>query len=184
MARRVAHLVARRVELNRKGSAMKLNKVIVPTLMAGALALTLGACGSSNSSKGADAGSSGGESKKAESAPSSTVAVTIDGVQMGSDYQGSPCAIVNYTFTNVSDEDAQSFMVACREEVYQNGVQCETAMCRDIDSSANMTKVKAGNSVQVQKAYKLQDSSNLEVNVYPLISFDKKPLATQTFALS
>lgn len=164
---------------------MKLDKIVVSTLMAGALALTLGACGSSSGSqKGADSGSTGGESKQAEPASSSKVAVTIDGVQMGSDYQGSPIAIVSYTFTNVSDEDAQSFMVSCRDEVYQNGVQCESAFTQDVDSSACMTKVKAGNSVQVQKAYGVQDSSDLEVNVYPLISFDKKPLASQTFTLA
>lgn len=184
MAQRVNRLV-HHVMLYWKGSAMKLEKVVVSSLVAGALALTLGACGSSSSSsKGSDSGSSGGESKQAQPASSSKVAVTIDGVQMGSDYQGSPCAIVSYTFTNVSDEDAQSFMVSCREEVYQNGVQCESAISNDVDGSASMTKVKAGNSVQVQKAYKVQDSSDLEVNVYPLISFDKKPLASQTFTLA
>ena len=140
---------------------MKLASVVVPSVVAGALVLTLGACGSKASNSSGDAGansnqSAATETKKAEPASDSKIAVTIDGVTQASDYNGNPCVIVNFTFTNVSDEDATSFMASTNVDVFQ-----------------------------VQQGYQLKDNSDIEVNVYPLISFDdKKPLAQQTFSLS
>lgn len=43
------------------------------------------------------------------------------------DYEGAPAAIVDFTFTNNSEEDT-SFAVACSQKVFQNGVQFENAL--------------------------------------------------------
>ena len=169
---------------------MKLASVVVPSVVAGALVLTLGACGSKAASSSGDAGANSNQSattetKKAEPASDSKVAVTIDGMSQTTDYSGKPCIVIDYTFTNVSAEDAQAFSTSTRRDVYQGGVELETACVSGVDSSANLNKVKAGSSIAVHDAYVLKDSSDVEVNVYPLISFDdKKPLAQQTFSLS
>lgn len=167
---------------------MKLASVVVPSVVATALVLTLGACGSKSSSSSGDANADSNsnattETKKADPA-SAKVAVTIDGMRQTTDYGGKPCIVVDFTFTNVSEDDPTSFMVATNVDVFQNGVELDSAIVSDIDSSASMNKVKAGSSIAVQKAYVLNDSSDVEVNVYPLVSFDKKPLAQQTFSLS
>ena len=106
----------------------------------GALALVLVGCGSSNTaSSSSDSSTDSSTSATTETAApaQSNYAVTIDGATAGTDYKGNPCIIVTYTFTNNSD-DATSFALAYNAEVYQNGVQCETAICQSIDSSSYM----------------------------------------------
>jgi len=152
----------------------------------GALALVLVGCGSSNTaSSSSDSSTDSSTSATTETAApaQSNYAVTIDGATAGTDYKGNPCIIVTYTFTNNSD-DATSFALAYNAEVYQNGVQCETAICQSIDSSSYMSKLQKGASIQAQLAYSTTDTSAVEVDVYELFSLSKTPVATQTFPLS
>jgi len=151
-----------------------------------ALALALVGCGSSSatsSSSDSSADSNSSATTEAATPSQSDYAVTIDGATVGTDYNGNPCVIVTYTFTNNSD-DATSFALAYRSEVYQNGVQCETAICSDVDSTSYMSKLQKGASIQVQLAYSTTDASNVEVDVYELVSLSKTPVATQTFSLA
>ena len=116
------------------------------------------------------------EEKKADS----KIAVTIDGATLGQDYDGNPAVIVTYTFTNVSSENAESFLVACYAQVYQNGVECEYAYVPDLEGDSS-TNVKAGASYTLQQAYKVSDTSPIEVEVRESFSFDNTPIATATF---
>lgn len=117
--------------------------------------------------------------------PESEYAVTINSARVGTDYSDDPCVFVTYTFTNVADEEPASFAFAIHDEVYQNGVQCESAFA-DTDGGGNyMTKVQMGSSIEVTRAYNLNDTtSDIEVHASELISFDRVDLATQTFQIA
>ena len=163
---------------------MRINKAIIGACAAsGALVLALAGCGSGSSasgSKSSDDSSSAKQeqtAKKADPKKEASVKVTIDGAQMATDYDGNPCVVVNYTFTNVSNKDAQSFTSSTYTEVYQNDAA---------DGNSLITNVQAGHSVQVQEAYSVKDTSDIEVKVYAVENiFDgKTPLAEQKISLS
>ena len=156
---------------------------------AAVLSVSLAGCGGSSDTPAADNTSASGSAdtqqvqEQQPEAPASDYAVTIDGAQLSSDYDGKPAVVVTYTFTNNSDE-ATAFLTAIDAEVYQNGVQCDTAIMTDVDTSASMNKIKPGASTQVLMAYSLTDESDIEVEVYELFSIDSAPLVTQTFSLA
>ena len=125
------------------------------------------------------------EAEPAAEQSDSKYAVTIDSARVGTDYGDDPCIFITYTFTNVSDEDASSFITSVHPEVYQDGVQCETAFA-DTDGGGNsMTKVKQGSSIEVVCAYELQNAtSDVDVEVKELFSWDDVKLATRTFQIA
>ena len=123
--------------------------------------------------------------EKAEEPADSEYAVTIDSATVGTDYSDNPCVFITYTFTNVSDDDASAFISSVTADVYQDGVQCETAFA-DTDGGGNsMTKVKKGSSIEVVQAYELQNTtSDVEVEVKELFAWDDIKLATRTFQIA
>lgn len=172
---------------------MRIKRAIIGACAAsGALVLALAGCGSggsASSSKSSDSSSSAKQeqtTKKADPKKEASVKVTIDGAQMATDYDGNPCVVVNYTFTNVSNKEAQSFTSSTYTEVYQNGVQCDAAATDAADGNSLLTNVQAGHSVQVQEAYSVKDTSDIEVKVYAVENmFDgKTPMAEQKISLS
>lgn len=111
--------------------------------------------------------------------------VTIDGASIGTDYAGAPCIIVNYTFTNVSNDEPISFLWAVSDGVYQNGVECESAILSDAtDKYSN--DIKKGVSIGVTRAYKLNDTTtDVEVTVLDKQFFgDDIVLAERTFSIA
>ena len=111
--------------------------------------------------------------------------VTIDSATVGTDYSDDPCVFVTYTFTNVSHEEPTSFAVEYDADVYQNGIECELAFADTGDDSNYMTKIKAGNSINVTLAYELQDTtSDVEVEVKELFAWDNEIIASQTFHIA
>lgn len=157
-----------------------------------ALALACAACGSKGASgtgetsaPAAPEEASAATEEPAAEAPTSDYAVTIDAARLISDYEGNPAVAVDYTFTNVSHDEATSMAVAVHPEVYQGGTQCETAFTMDVDTGGYMQKVKAGASVPVTLVYKLHDtSSDVEVEVKEMFSWDDTLLAQRTFSLA
>lgn len=119
-------------------------------------------------------------------AKNSKYEVKINGFRIAEDYDGAPCIAIDYTFTNVSDDSPTSLQLATNITVYQNGVECEEAWFSDGNSDDGYTnKVKAGVSVDVTRAYKLQDtSSDVEVEVAPLFSWTDELLAYQVFQIA
>ena len=123
-----------------------------------------------------------------ESAPAETQAaadsdyvVTIDGATTAKDYEGKPAMIVDFTFTNNSD-DAQMFMVAVSPKAFQNGVELELAVVTDGYDSAGSTKeIKPGATTQVQMAYLLADESEVSVEVEETFSFSNELIAEKKF---
>ena len=104
--------------------------------------------------------------------------VTIDNVTVTDDGDGNNIVVIDYTFTNDSDE-ATSFSMAVEEELFQDGVQLQSGylpynhpMYDEIDSSNSYTDIKAGASIQVREVYELKSDSNVEIKLTDRSSFD------------
>ena len=119
----------------------------------------------------------------AEEQASSKYAVTIDGSTVTTDYEGKPAIIVDYTFTNNSD-DATSFAVACSQKAFQNGVQLANAVVMDDLGNGYLAEIKPGATTSARMAYSLTDESDVTVEVTELISFDDTILAEATFPVA
>lgn len=175
----------------------------------GLLTLSLAGCGSSGSSNAgqtstSDTASDAATSVSADASVSATgdtatgtdeasssgvqtreskYAVTINSATPTTDYDGNPAVVVNYTFTNNSD-DTTSMAAAVYAQVFQNGVQCDTAFVTDVDEGGYMSDLRPGASIDVNLAYSVADTSDIEVEVTELISLDDTPIAYQTFPLA
>lgn len=155
--------------------------LLVTVVMYGSAASVADSSASDAGSGTAGASSDVQQADQAEAA--AEYAVTIDGCRVTEDYQGAPVAVVTYTFTNNSD-DATSFMVALRPQVFQNGVELNTAIGSDWDSEKYLSDVKPGSSSTVEIGYALEDTSDVTVEVTELISFDDTILAEATFSVA
>lgn len=103
--------------------------------------------------------------------------------EVGKDYEGNPCLYYYYDFTNKSDEATNS-LVAAYIQVFQNGVELETAIT-DTESpevTNSMKDIKNGVTLQCCNVYALTDESDLEIEVSDWTSFDGEK-ATQTLKL-
>ena len=143
-------------------------------------ALGLAGCGNSSTTSTSTSDAQKEEPKKSEEKQPEKYEVTIGTLTQIADYNGDPAAKITFSFTNNSDETA-AFMSSVRVEAYQDGQQLENAVSSDVNWESSMTKIKTGTSLDVEHAYKLISSSDVEVEVYPLFGKDK--LADQTFSL-
>lgn len=96
--------------------------------------------------------------------------IKILGTTLGKDYGGDPILIVEYEFTNNTDE-AKSFMFLCQDKAYQNGVECSSTVISDeIDTQQQLNDVKPGVPYQLKVGYALQDKTNpVEIEITELI---------------
>ena len=121
------------------------------------------------------------EEAPGELAVDSTYAVTIDGSRVSKTYDGKPALIVDFTFTNNSDE-AANFMFATRVQAFQDGIELGSAFISDdkkYDPDSAMKDIKPGKSLKVQSAFELADKkTDVEIEVTELISFDDTVLAS------
>lgn len=153
---------------------------IITLAMAGTLALTLAACGSSPSSNDADKPEAATAQKAEEK--KSDYKVSIEKCEKVTDYEGNDAVAVTFKFTNNSEE-TQSMASAVNIEVYQDGVQCDMAICDNVDTSGYLTNLKTGKSCEVILAYSISSDADVEVETYELVSLDKTPLAKKTFSI-
>lgn len=118
-------------------------------------------------------------------ATDSKYSVTINGYELTEDYDGAPAIAINYTFTNVSDDNPTSMDLATNITVYQDGLECERAYFASDDGDNSSSKVKAGKSIDVTLAYKLVDTtSDVEVEVGQLFSWNDDLLAYEVFKIA
>ena len=160
--------------------------VVTLALVAATSPLALAGCDGSDAGDDAPAAEQPAEEQTeqpAEEKASSKYAVTIDGSTVTTDYEGKPAIIVDYTFTNNSD-DATSFAVACSQKAFQNGVQLETAVVLDDLGNGYLAEIKPGATTSARMAYSLADESDVTVEVKELISFDDTILAEATFPVA
>lgn len=175
-----------RVIWMRKIQTLGHGMLVVALAAAVAAPLTLTACGGGASEPQADAETTPEEQAQEaepEEAPQSDYAVTIDGSTVTTDYEGNPAMIVDFTFTNNSDE-ATSFAVACSQKAFQNGVQLETAIVMDDLGNGYMAEIKPGATTQARLAFSLADESDVTVEVGELFSLDDTILAEATFSVA
>jgi hypothetical protein len=101
--------------------------------------------------------------------------VKILGVARTTDYDGNPAVVVTFNWTNNSDK-AASFMWSTNTQVFQGGIECETAFIFDSDvysAENSMLDIKPGASLDVQSAFVLRDAETpISVEVSELISWD------------
>lgn len=160
--------------------------VVTLALVAATSPLALAGCNGSDAGDDAPAAEQPAEEQTeqpAEEQASSKYVVTIDGSTVTTDYEGKPAIIVDYTFTNNSD-DATSFAVACSQKAFQNGVQLETAVVLDDLGNGYLAEIKPGATTSARMAYSLADESDVTVEVTELISFDDTILAEATFPVA
>ena len=95
--------------------------------------------------------------------------------ELSEDYEGNPCLLVYYTYTN-NGEEASSAAVNSYLQVFQNGIQCDTAILMDSpDAYGNYMKdIQPGYSIEVCQAFCLEDTSDVTLEASELISFDDK----------
>lgn len=116
--------------------------------------------------------------------------VELLGTSVSQDYEGKPVLVVEYNFTNNSDE-AQSFIFACQDKVFQNGIECDDTVigCDDIDSQQQMNEIQPGTTYALKIGYHLQDTTSpvdIEVtsldfiNEDTLLETDGKPAINQS----
>lgn len=85
------------------------------------------------------------------------------------------CVAVYYQFTNNSDTN-QAFYVTVSDKAFQNGVELEESFFHvNDDSKTREMEIQPGVSVTVCSGFVLRDTSDIELQVSPWISFDNTP---------
>ncbi len=88
---------------------------------------------------------------------------------------GDWCVAVYYQFTNNSDSN-QAFYVTVSDKAFQNGVELEDSLFHvNDDSKTRDMEIQPGVSVTVCSGFVLRDTSDVELQVSPWISFDNTP---------
>ena len=100
------------------------------------------------------------------------------------DYDGNPVIGVKYEYTNNGEENMM-FDAAVNAQAFQDGVQLEFAFMDEFsDEYENSSKeVKPGTTLTCEMYYALTSDSEVEVEVYELISFGDAKL-TKTFSVA
>lgn len=97
--------------------------------------------------------------------------ITYTGYKIKQDYNKNQCLVLYYDFMN-KDNEAQSAVLSNYSiKVFQNGIECDYAIIindRD-DSMENYSKdIMPGTIVNVGRAYKLQDKSDVTIQIKEL----------------
>lgn len=160
----------------------KLGRLALVAALAVALAtpFVLAGCGGSDDPE--PSGDAPAEQSEVEE-PASDYVVTIDGSTVTTDYEDNPAIIIDYSFTNNSEE-AISFAVACHAKVFQNGVQLESAIVAEDLGNGYMAEIKPGATTTARLAYVLTDESDVTVEVEELFSLDDTLLAEATYSVA
>lgn len=175
-------------------------KKMIAFALAGAMALSLTACGTPNSEKESKAPEEE-QSEAVESMPEPSpkptpvenlessgalgdYSVDIHDFELSEDYNGEPAIIVSYTFTN-DGADATSGMAALTDTAYQNGVQLDTAIITGQDIGQDQMKdIKTGASIELKAAFLLaSETAPVEFEVSELLSFSDEKLG-KTFQIA
>lgn len=107
----------------------------------------------------------------------SEIEVTVDNVTVTDDGEGAALLVIDYIFTNNSDEPA-SFLMSVDTAVFQDGIELDRGylpynhpMCNEIETDS-ASEIKSGASIPVRSIYKLRSDSNVEIQIVDETSFD------------
>ena len=96
---------------------------------------------------------------------------------------GDDCVAVFYEFTNNSEEST-ACIYKFSDIAFQNGIELDTSLFLLEDYDNNDTKeIKPGISIEVYSLFKHTDMSNIELEVFPFVSFDNEPLDSMILSL-
>lgn len=102
--------------------------------------------------------------------------------ELSTDYNGDPCVIVYYNFTNKSDKAQSAMASGAYIKAYQNGVECDRAI---VSSSVNNTainnhykNVMPGITLNVAEAFSISDSSPITLTLEDLWDWSANKKAT------
>lgn len=104
------------------------------------------------------------------------------------DFRGDPAIVVEMLFRNDSDK-ARSCSFTYVVDVYQDGVECESAILGSeykdkFDTSTAITDIKPGVELKVYKAYNLRsESSDVMLEVRGLYDYNQSILFEKTFKI-
>lgn len=100
-----------------------------------------------------------------------TFAVKLTGYETSTDYEGAPCLLVYYDYTN-NGEDNSSAMTDCYFKAFQGGVECDTAITSDSNDAMDnyMKEIQPGTTVNVCEAFKISGPSDVTLQASELIS--------------
>ena len=108
--------------------------------------------------------------------------IDILSIEMTKDISGSQAVLVNYLFTNNSKESA-SFWMDVTAKVFQDGIECNQAFTLD-DMSSTMKDVQAGGSLEISRAYSLNnDYDDILIEIEEGLNFYKKSTDKLSFSL-
>lgn len=163
-----------------------MKKRIFAILLMVVLAFSMFACGESDGSGSeqktteSNAQNQATEEKKEEAKDDGiidfegeTYRITYTRHEVGKDYEGNPCLIYYFNYTN-NGEEASSAIVDAYIQCFQNGIECESAILMDDNKEINnsMKDIKPGVTIEVANAYLLEDMSEVTLEASELISFD------------
>lgn len=161
-----------------------------------AVLVTCSACSSAGTPSGTDTSPDVSSStsssavvatQKPTEAEAADYSVKIVGSSIGKNYDDKPILVVEYAFTNNSD-DSVSFGTAIEDKAYQNDIECSslTVMSDDVDTQQSLNDVRPGKTYNLKVGYLLQDTKTaVEIECKELFNFDDNaaPLLTQTIEL-
>ena len=88
--------------------------------------------------------------------------VKIESCRRAKDFEGKDVVIVKYLFSNNNDDNSAAFYLSFDDTVYQNGVGLNESYVLEesanYDSDAHMKEVKKGSSIEIERAYELNDT--------------------------
>ena len=159
------------------------------SIILGATLLT--ACGSSNTTESTTQANTEVSTEETTESTETTTEATKDSGTLGdydvkikdatftTDYEGKKVIIVNYDFTNNSDETANA-LFSLGTKAYQDGIELESAILIDndaYDGSTAQKDIKPGVTLEnCQTAFVLSSESPVEVEFSELISFSDDKL--------
>lgn len=171
-----------------------MKKKLIAILLVATMTLSLAACGSSSSdsekeeTKTEESETTESDEEKDESSDDvaeddgiidfecDTFKVTYTRHEVGTDWEGNPCLIYYFNFTNKSDE-ATSAIVASYFQCFQNGVECETTFLEGENEEYNNSSkdVQKDVTIEVCEIFKLEDASEvtIEASDWTSLSDDK-----------
>lgn len=96
--------------------------------------------------------------------------IKYTGYELSNDYEGNPCVIIYYDYTNKEAEPQSAMAAWIGIDAFQNGVQCDSAPI-SISENPNQSientykQVMPGVTINVAESYRITDLSSLTIIV-------------------
>ena len=89
--------------------------------------------------------------------------VKYTGHEVSSDYEGNPCVIVYFDYTNKASESKSAMASGAYLKAFQNGVQCDGAVISSLENNQSVKneykEVMPGVTINVADSFKISDMS-------------------------